>query len=69
MRQTLLSSARRRPRRRRERGDRGAILVLTSIMMIVLMAFTAFAVDIGQRNQQLAGAQHAIDAAVITAAQ
>lgn len=43
--------------------------MLTSIMMIVLMAFTAFAVDIGQRNQQLAGAQHAIDAAVITAAQ
>ena len=37
-------------------------------MMIVLMAFTAFAVDIGQRNQQLAGAQHAIDAAVTMAA-
>ncbi|HOT80094.1 MAG TPA: Tad domain-containing protein, partial [Microthrixaceae bacterium] len=43
--------------------------MLTSIVMIVLMAFCAFAVDIGQRNQQLAGAQHAIDAAVITAAQ
>lgn len=51
------------------RRERGAILVLTSISMIVLMAFTAVAIDLGQRNQQLAGAQHAIDASVITAAQ
>lgn len=37
--------------------------------MIVLMAFTAVAIDIGQRNQQLAAAQHSIDAAVLAAAQ
>lgn len=37
--------------------------------MIVLMAFTAVAIDLGQRNQQLAGAQHAIDASVLAAAQ
>lgn len=54
---------------RRPRGERGAILVLTAISMVGLMGFTAVAVDLGQRNQQLAGAQHAIDAAVITAAQ
>lgn len=49
--------------------ERGAVLVLTTISMVVLLAFTAFAIDLGQRNQKLAGAQHAIDAAVITGAQ
>lgn len=53
----------------RRRSERGAILVLTCIAMLVLMAFTALAVDLGQRNQRLASAQHAIDAAVLTAAQ
>ena len=37
--------------------------------MIAMLTCSAFAIDIGQRNQQLAQAQHAIDAAVITAAQ
>lgn len=49
--------------------ERGAILVLTCISMIALMAFTAFAVDLGQRHQQLATAQHSIDASVLAAAQ
>lgn len=59
-------------RSRRCRGprrERGAILVLTAISMIVLLGFTALAVDIGQRNQKLAAAQHSIDAAVLAAAQ
>lgn len=50
-------------------NEHGAILVLTCIAMLALMAFTALAVDLGQRNQRLASAQHAIDAAVLTAAQ
>lgn len=54
---------------RLKRRERGAILILTCIAMITLMAFTSAAIDIGQRNRQLAKAQHAIDAAVLTAAQ
>lgn len=37
--------------------------------MVGLLTFTALAVDIGQRNQALAQAQHAIDAATIAGAQ
>ena len=59
----------RRRFRRSGSGERGAVLVLTAIAMVVLMGFTAVAVDLGQRDQRLAGAQHAIDAATLAAAQ
>ncbi len=54
---------------RRRRDERGAVLVMTCLSLFLLMAFTALAIDIGQRNQQLARAQHAIDASVLGAAQ
>ena len=37
--------------------------------MVTMIGFSAYAVDLGQRDKQLAQAQHAIDSAVITAAQ
>lgn len=43
--------------------------MLTAVSMVVLLGFAAFAVDIGKRNQMLAGAQHAIDTAVLAGAQ
>lgn len=50
------------------KDEKGAVLVLTSMAMIALLTFSAFAVDIGLRNQYLARDQHAIDAATLAAA-
>ena len=52
---------------RRGRDEHGVVIVLTSIAMIVMISFTALAIDLGMRNQYLARDQHAIDSASLAA--
>ncbi len=50
-------------RRRRLRGETGYILVMTGLLLIPLLVFTAFSVDLGAWYAQASREQRAVDAA------
>ena len=52
-------------RRRRMRGETGYILAMTGLLLIPLLIFTAFAVDLGSWYAQGARMQRSIDAAAL----
>ncbi len=55
-----------RPRHRASRrGDNGYVLVLTAVMLVPLLAFTAFAVDLGAWYAQSTKMQRAVDSAAL----
>ena len=52
-----------RTRRRRLRGEKGYILAMTGLLLVPLVVFTAFGVDLGAWYAQAAKQQRAVDAA------
>lgn len=66
----MLARARARTRTRgRGRGDRGAFVPLFAVLIVVLLVFLAFAVDIGAAYNERRQDQTAADAAALAAAQ
>ena len=53
----------------RERGERGAVAVITALSMVVLLGFVALAVDVGAMYEERAELQSAADAAALAVAQ
>jgi len=54
-----------RPGSRRAGGDSGFVLLMTAFMMIPILLFTAFAVDLGSWYAQSSRMQRAVDAAAL----
>lgn len=54
-----------RPLRRRQRDERGYVAVVSGLMLIVLLGFSAFAVDVGHWYLEGQRAQRAADAAAL----
>ncbi len=60
------ASAYRRPKRKpRFRGEQGYILVMTGLLIVPLVVFTAFGVDLGAWYAQATKEQRAVDAAAL----
>lgn len=53
----------------REDGERGGVSVLLALLMVVLLGFTAIAVDIGRLHSERAQLQNGADAAALLLAQ
>lgn len=64
----LFTAFRRSPFTRRSRSERGAILIVTAITIVTLMALSAFAIDAGLIWLARAQAQTAADAAALAGA-
>jgi hypothetical protein len=58
-----------RLRSRRPGSDRGAVVVITALMAVVLLGFAAIAIDMTNARQQRRQAQGSADAAALAAAQ
>lgn len=53
----------------RDQGERGAVAVLTALVLVVLLGFAAIAIDVGMLYQERAELQSGADAAALAVAQ